>query len=427
MIRRISQNENDVIVVGAGIIGLTTAYILSLQGQKVTLVEAESEVASGCSFSNAALLTPAMSYPLNAPGSIAQFFRSFLPGRSAFSIQLNAALPFLGWGLSFLRRANKDDFADATTKNYALANYSLLQTALLSDKLQMDFDNTKRGSLKLFNSVTAYEAAKKNGAHFAGTDLSMKYLDSEETCKLEPLLYPVGDSIAGSVYYDQDESGDSAMFARRIAKEFEATGGSILLNTRAIRINTENDSVTSLETSGGEIPTDKIVVATGHDANGLLREVGLRLPIAPLRGITITIDGVENDFPSIPIIDAAANVVLTRLGSRLRVSGFAELSGQNKEISADRVQVLVKAVERLFPNVGRQIDVENLQPWAGLRPVSADGVPIIGETKVKNLFVNAGHGHLGWTMAVGSANILAAQIAGNTADIDPKPYSPSRL
>ena len=412
---------------GAGIIGLSIAYSLTIRGHRVKLIDAGDRLVSGCSSTNAALLTPAMSYPMNGPNALMELARSFLPGDSPLNISLFAAVRSIPWGLSFLSLANKRHFAYATTHNYQLAVYSLEKTAAWRQDLSLKYDNSEVGSLKVFRRESDLVAAHKQLEVLSCSGFVSELLDVDETCALEPALKQVADSIAGSLYCPQDEAGDTEMFAHQLAKQFLARGGTVLLNTRALRVNSSDGAAKSVDTSDGRFHADHIVLATGHDINELLSDVGVRLPIMPLKGYTLTINGDSTTFPHIPIIDGDTNIVLTPLGERLRISGYVELSGRDLRISDKRVNTLVKNAKRVLPEISELTYEAELNPWSGLRPVSADGLPFIGETSTRGLYVCTGHGHLGWTMAAGSAELLADTVTKKPCAINAHPYSLDRL
>ena len=420
-------NHGEVVVVGAGIIGLSIAYSLTSRGHRVRLIDAGDRLVSGCSSTNAALLTPAMSYPLNGPGAFKELSRSFLPGDSPLKINLFAALRSIPWGLLFLSRASKRHFAYATTHNHRLAAYSLEKTAIWRQELSLKYDNSEAGSLKVFRRKSDLVAAQEHLKVLNRSNFVAHLLDVDETCALEPALNPIANSIAGSLYCPQDEAGDTEMFARQLAKHFLARGGEILLNTKALCVNSSNEVAKSVDTNDGTFHADRIVLATGHAINELLSGVGVRLPIVPLKGYTLTVNGDSSTFPNIPIVDGDANIVLTPLGERLRISGFVELSGRDLRIPHKRVDSLVASAKRTLPKIEELIDEAELNPCSGLRPVSADGLPFIGETSTRNLYVCTGHGHLGWTMAVGSAELVANSIEEKPGAIDGHPYSLDRL
>jgi D-amino-acid dehydrogenase len=415
-----------VVVIGGGLLGLTSAYFLSKQGCAVTVVEREAGPGLQTSFANGALLTPSMPEPWNSPGSwrllLASLFRSDLP------LKLHAsALPhLLGWGLRFLHNSSPARFADNTARNLRLALYSASVLADLRQATGIDYAASAAGTLKIFRAEQSLETAARAAAALAAQGLRLNVLTREQVIELEPALAPITGELAGGIYYPDDATGDAYQFCVGLAGWLRDRGVGFCFGEEVRSLEMRDDQVIAVRGVSNPIDADACVVAAGSYSPLLMRRLGINLPVRPVKGYSVTFEAPLPLSPlRIPVVDDQLHAAVVPLGRSIRVAGTAEFAGYDRSLSPARVQNLIGLMKRVLPEA--PIETAIAKPWCGLRPMSTDGVPIIGRTAIANLFVNAGHGHLGWTLAAGSGCLLADVVCGRTPALDGVSYSPGRF
>lgn len=415
-----------IIVVGAGLMGISTAYYLARKGMDVTVVERAPGPGTEASFANGSLLTPGMSDPWNAPGVFFQLLK-YLGKEDAPLLLRPRALPSLvGWGIRFLRNSSKSRFMGNLKKNAALANYSLKCLHDLREETGLSYDSRQSGSLKIFRDNQTLEKAAALAKTIEECGVASKLLDRDGVIAIEPALGPVGGIIAGGIYYPGDEVGDSHLFCKNMHGLCVELGVSFHFNCTVEKLVAKADKITSVMTDKGSFSADNVVVAAGSYSTGLLRPLGLSLAVKPAKGYSISLPSYGWQGPKIPVIDDCRHALVSPLGERIRVTSTAEFAGFDTTISPRRIDHLTDFLKGLYPDFADKIIARDIVPWAGLRPMSADGVPFIGPSKIPNLFINSGQGHLGWTMAAGSGRLLADLIMGSPADIDAEDYAVGR-
>lgn len=417
------MSKRNVIVIGGGLIGVSTAYELAQRGYLTTLIEAREGVARETSYANGGLLTPSMSDPWNAPGIHRQVIPSLIDPTAPMRLRLSAFPALISWGMKFLAGSQRAKYTAATRANYFLARYSLECTSKLRETLGLKYDEGLRGTLKVFREAKAMAGPLALARELAPLGLQFATLDRDAVIEAEPALHDVRDQIAGALRFPNDESGDAHKFSAEISAALGRAGGAVKSVTRVSEIRVHRGSVTGVVANEQEIAADAVVVAAGHGTAAMVQKMGIKLPIAPAKGYTVTFEASGIDaLPRVPVIDDALHAAITPLGTRLRVAGTVEFAGADTRIRPERIDNLMKLLAAVYPKIAAQLDLTRGIPWAGLRPMSADGRPFIGGTRVKGLYINAGHGHLGWTLASGSARLLADVIAGTPPQIDPEPY-----
>ena len=337
-----------------------------------------------------------------------------------------SAIPGLTfWGLQFLRNSAASRHNQTVLANYQLAAYSTQLTERMRIELNLSYCASSLGTLKIFETAKAMAGPRAMAERLAAYGLNFQPLDAAQTIEIEPQLSPIRERIAGSLRFPDDGCGDAHLFTRALAEKAKELGGEIRLSTRAIRLHRQTGRITAVETDKGIVPAETIILANGVSAPDLARPLGIRLPIAPAKGYSYTVSSVSlgNDAPHVPVIDDAMHAAVVPLGNRLRVVGTAEFAGRNTRIDPARIENLKRLLARLYPNLETRLDRVQGDAWAGLRPMSADGRPIIGASPVNGLWLNCGHGHLGWTKAAGSAKLLADLILGASTDLDPALFS----
>jgi D-amino-acid dehydrogenase len=415
------------IVVGGGLAGVATAYELVRRGHETTLIERHQGVGLEASYANGALLTPAMAEPWNAPGVHRLLAASLFDPHSAMKLRLSAIPSLMGWGVRFLACSNPERHEAATKASFVLAKYSVGRTGNLSTELGLTYDARAVGTLKIFRTIAAMETALAVASKLAPLGLRFEVLNGNEAVAAEPALVEIRSQIAAALRFPDDESGDARQFCEQLAEAFRKAGGTLRTDARVSALSIERGTVSGVMVGKHLEYGDGVIVTAGNASAALLRPAGVSVPIRPVKGYTLTFDASRIEGgPMIPIIDDGLHAAIVPLGSRLRVAGTAEFAGEDLHLVAERVENLITLLNTILPRIAQQLSRSSAQPWVGLRPMSADGLPFIGPTRTSGLYINAGHGHLGWTHSVGSACLLADIIDGKNPDIDPSPYSPLR-
>ena len=420
--------RREIIIIGAGLAGVSAAWTLRRHGHSVTVLDALSGPALETSFANAGALTPSEPEPWNAPGVAGQLLASLFDPGAAMKLRLAPLPGLIGWGLRFLRNSTHARHGAASAANFALSRYSLAQTQAVRDELGLEFDNLRRGTLKLCRSQDGIEASILAAEKLVPLGLRYEVLDRAATLELEPQLAGITDQIAGSIHYPDDESGDAHRFTAGLAAAAEKAGVTFEWETRVTELMDRGGHIVGVRTETEEIEADTIIIAAGHTAWSLMKPLGLHLPVRPVKGYSLTFDmSGLNARPGTPVFDEALHAIVTPMGNRLRIAGTAEIAGNDKQLRPERVENLKSLVRALYPEFADTLLAGEINAWTGFRPMSADGRPFIGETRAKGLWLTTGHGHLGWTQAMGSAGLLAALMDSETPPVDPKPFAASRI
>ncbi|MGI9414607.1 MAG: FAD-dependent oxidoreductase, partial [Hyphomicrobiales bacterium] len=274
----------------------------------------------------------------------------------------------------------------------------------------------RSGTLHLFRDQLSIERTKRTAEAIGALGVRSQVLDPAGCAELEPALAPQADRISGGVHYPDDEAGDAHLFTRRLAELCAAEGADFRYGETVARIETRDGAASAVVTDAGRIEADACVVALGNGSAALVRPLGISLPIYPVKGYSLTfpVDG-WNGAPVVPFVDDARKMGIVRMGDRVRVAGTAEFTGHDKTLTPERIANLRDFFLDLFPDYP---DPDAGEAWTGLRPTTPDGLPYLGATPIPGLYLNTGHGHLGWTMSCGSAKVLADLVAGQDAEID---------
>lgn len=411
------------LVIGGGLMGITTAWELLARGEQVELLEAAQDVALETSYANGAMLTPAMPDPWNGPGVYRQLAASLFNPYSPMKLRLRAVPSLMRWGIEFLRNSSAIRHRAATRASYALAAYSVAETRKLREMLGLVYDAAAPGSMKVFRDADALAGPKKIAESIADLGLRYEILDPDAAVAAEPQLAWTRSSIVAALRFPDDETGDAHLFCRALADRIRQHGGNIRCGVRVKRLVKQGERVAGVETDRGRIEADRVVLAAGNGSVPLAQTVGLRVPVRPAKGYSVTIKrGAGSEWPRMPIIEDMMHAALVPIGDRLRLVGTAEFTGHDKRIHRARIDNLFRLLEVVYPHIAADVDRSSAQSWTGLRPMSSNGLPRIGPAGPTGLFVNTGHGHLGWTHAVGSAKLLVDQMLGAKPALDPAPY-----
>lgn len=411
-----------ILVIGAGLSGLTSAWHLCRHGHRVTVVDRAAGPGLETSFANGALLTPSMSDPWNAPGCWRTLAASIGREDAALQLRLHALPGLISWGPRFLWHSTPARHAKATAANRALATESLSVLGAIAAETGIDFAHRRPGSLRLFRDAEAFArsiaAAGKPG-------LAAQTLTPSEAARFEPGLMPISGTLAGAIHYRVDEVGDAYLFCVGLAAALHESGVEFRWDETVSGLERRGKRIASAIIDNARVEADAYLVATASHAPRLLRTAGLTVPVQPAKGYSLSIPVVGDPPIAVPLVDDDLHAVIVPVGKVLRVAGTAEFAGYDPAIDPARVANLAALLGRLLPEA--PLDLKSATPWAGLRAMSVDGVPIVGPTRIANLHLNTGHGHLGWTMAAGAGRLAADLIDGRATAIDPAPYVPFRF
>jgi D-amino-acid dehydrogenase len=420
--------QRDVIIIGAGLAGITAAWMLQKRGWCVTVLDSREGPALEASFANAGALTPSEPEPWNAPGVHWQLLASLFDPQAAMKLRLGPLPGLVGWGLRFLANSTHSRHRAATLANWSLSRYSLLQTQAVRDELGLQFDNLHRGTMKLCRDPKALQQTGDAADFLAPHGMRFEILDRDGVVATEPQLAAIADKIAGAILYPDDESGDAHQFTVGLAQACEAAGVTFEWGSKVTSLIDRAGRITGVRTEAEEIDVDAVVLAAGHASWRLLAPLGLHLPVRPVKGYSLTLDMSHLDHkPGTPVVDEALHAIATPMGDRLRLAGTAEISGEDLTIVPARIDNLRSLLRSMYPELADTLLEGEGEAWAGLRPMSADGRPVVGQSRAKGLWLSTGHGHLGWTQSMGSAAMLADLICGEKPQVDPQPFSASRF
>lgn len=405
-----------VLVLGAGVIGVTTAYYLAESGHEVVVVDRQPGPGLETSFANAGEVSPGYASPWAGPGVPLKAIKWLLMRHGPLVLRPKPDLAMWAWLAGALRNCTSRRYAVNKERMVRLAEYSRDCLRELRAATGIAYDERARGTLQLFRTSKQISAAARDIDVLRQSGVSFDLLDRAGCIAAEPALGAVADKIAGGLRLPDDETGDCAMFTERLAAMARTKGVEFLFGTTIERIVLNGREVSAVETDRGRLTGDAYVVALGSYSPLLLRRIGLPIPVYPIKGYSITVPISSPDAsPVSTVMDETYKVAITRLGDRIRVGGTAEVCGYDLSLAVARRAVLDHSLEDLFPGGG---DPKLATFWCGLRPMTPDGPPILGRARYSNLFLNTGHGTLGWTMACGSGRITADLISNRPTEIE---------
>jgi D-amino-acid dehydrogenase len=413
-----------VIVMGGGVIGVTTAWYLAAAGHEVTVIDRREGVARETSFANAGLIAPGHAYAWASPRAPLTLLKSLVSSDTALRFRLKADPRMWVWSLRFLANCTTERNRANTVVKVKLCNYSREALIALRRETGIAYDETTKGALYLYRDRDHLRTGLANMALLNDHGVGLKELDPDGVAALEPALAHFKSKLAGAVYAPKDESGDAFAFTEKLAAMAAARGVAFQLGTKIEGIAVSGDRIEGVITDQGRVTGDQYVVALGSYSPLATRGLSVRLPVYPVKGYSVTIPTAGFDgAPMIAGVDEGQLIAFCRMGDRLRLTATADFAGYDTDYEAKDFSAMLRVARELFPNAGA---FDRPSFWACLRPMTPDGPPIIGGTHYGNLWVNTGHGHMGWTMACGSGRILADLIQGRTPDIDIAGFSPAR-
>lgn len=405
-----------IVVLGSGVIGTTSAYYLAQAGHQVTVVDRQSGAGLETSYGNAGEVSPGYSAPWAGPGIPLKALKWLMMRHSPLAIRPSLDPDMWRWVLQMLMNCTASRYEINKARMLRLAQYSRSCLEELRGATGIRYDERTQGTLQLFRTQKQLDAAAQDIAVLKRYQVPYELLDPAGCIQVEPALKHVRQKFVGALRLPGDETGDCFKFTQRLAGLAEGLGVKFKYGVSINRLLADGKKITGVVTSDGELKADAYVLALGSYSPLLLRDIAVRIPVYPIKGYSITVPITDAAHaPESTVMDETYKVAITRLGDRIRVGGTAEIAGYDLRLHKARRETLEHSVCDLFPHGG---DVAKAEFWTGLRPMTPDGTPVIGPTPYGNLFLNTGHGTLGWTMASGSGRVLADLVSGRRPDID---------
>ena len=407
-----------VIVLGSGVVGVTSAYYLARAGHDVTVIDRQPGPALETSFANAGQISPGYASPWAAPGIPLKAFKWLFQRHAPLAIQPDGSLFQLQWMWEMVKNCDADRYAVNKERMVRLAEYSRDCIRALRDETGIGYEGRQQGTLQLFRTQAQFDGAAKDIEVLKGAGVPFEVLGRNQLAQAEPALAHVRDKLVGGLRLPNDETGDCQLFTTRLAQMARELGVKFEFDTEIERLDIANSQVTGVQTrKGGSVrraTADRYVLALGSYSRLLLKDQ-FRVPVYPLKGYSITVPIVDAArAPVSTILDETYKIAVTRFDDRIRVGGMAEIAGYSRVLNPRRRETLELVVNDLFPGGG---DVARATFWTGLRPMTPDSTPVVGATPLANLFLNTGHGTLGWTMACGSASVIADLVSSKAPAI----------
>jgi len=413
-----------VLVMGAGVIGVTTAYYLAKAGFEVTVVDRQPGVALETSFANAGEISPGYASPWAGPGVPLKAIRWMLDKHGPLVVRPQFDPAMWRWMLQMLRNCTSHRYAINKSRMVPIAGYSRDCLQALRAETGIAYDHRSQGTLQLFRKQSQLDAIGGDVDILRQYGVPFEVLDRQGCIRAEPALASAPAAFVGGLRLPDDETGDCFLFTQRLMAMAEAIGVRFVRDTRIERLGVDNHRIASVVTDAGPMTADAYVMALGSFSPLLLRPISIDIPVYPVKGYSITVPVTdEGGSPQSTVMDESYKVAITRLGDRIRVGGTAEVGGYRITLSPGRRKTLERSLLDLFPRGG---DLGGSSFWSGLRPMTPDGPPIIGRTRYDNLYLNTGHGTLGWTMACGAGRIVKDQLLEREPEISTEGLSLDR-
>ncbi|MBX3654033.1 MAG: D-amino acid dehydrogenase [Ramlibacter sp.] len=410
-----------VIVLGAGLLGATSAYYLQQLGHEVTVVDRQATPAAETSFANGGQISVSHAEPWANPGAPLKVLQWLGKEDAPLLFRVRADLRQWLWGLQFLRECTPARTRHNIRQIVRLGTYSRDMLQQLRRDTGLAYDQRTQGILHFYTSAKEFDAALKPAEQMRELGCERRVISADEAVRIEPALRAMRPRLAGATYTAEDESGDANRFARELVRLCEASGVRFLMSHTVTALREAGGQIEHVEATDSEgrfqrLRADAYVLAMGAVSPLLAAPLGLRLPIYPAKGYSVTMPVKDPALAhEVSLTDDEYKLVFSRLGDRLRIAGTAELNGYDRDLNRVRCEAIVRRVEDVFPGAG---DTTQAQFWTGLRPATPSNVPLIGKTRLPNLFLNTGHGTLGWTHACGSGKSIARIVSGLAPEVD---------
>ena len=405
-----------VLILGSGVIGVSCAYQLAMAGHEVTVVDRQPAAGLETSYANAGEVSPGYSAPWAGPGVPLKAIKWLLMPHRPLVIRPTFDLNFVRWGLAMLRNCTAVRYELNKGRMVRLAEYSRDCLIALREHTGIAYDQRMQGTLQLFRTQVQLDGTAADIAILQRYGVGFELLDRDGCIRHEPALASVRDKFVGGLLLPGDETGDCFKFTQNLAVLAAQRGVQFRYGTRIQRLKLAGRQIDGVVTDAGVLKADAYLVALGSYSPLLLKGAGIRIPVYPVKGYSITLPITDaSGAPESTVMDETHKVAVTRLGERIRVGGTAELAGYTLKLHEARRDTLEHVVTDLFPRGG---DVSRAEFWCGLRPMTPDGTPVLGATRLPNLYLATGHGTLGWTMAAGTGRVIADVIGGRAPGID---------
>jgi D-amino-acid dehydrogenase len=405
-----------VLVLGSGVIGVASAWYLSQAGHEVTIVDRQAEPGMETSHANGGQVSWGASTPWAAPGIPLKALKWIFRPHSPLVLRPSLDPAMWSWLFKMLGNCTPARYAINRERMLRLSRYSHECLVALRNETGIHYDERASGVLELFRTAKELDEAADQSAMLESWGVPYQLLNPGMCVAHEPALRAAQEKIAGGMLLPGDESGDCLQFTRELARRAEASGVRFALSTSIDRLMADDKRIAGVMTDKGQMTADAYVLACGSYSPLLLRPLGIRLPVYPVKGYSATIEIANNAAaPAGTLTDVSYKVVVTRLGNKLRGAGTAELTGYDLSLRPSRCDTIKHVLNDLFPGAG---DLSRAEYWCGLRPMTPDNPPVLGTTVYKNLLLNTGHGTLGWTMACGSGKVIADLVSGHKPEID---------
>ncbi|WP_378947280.1 D-amino acid dehydrogenase [Mesorhizobium sp. ANAO-SY3R2] len=413
-----------VLVVGGGVIGVTTAYYLAEAGHEVVVCDRQMGPAQETSYANAGEIAAGYAGPLAAPGVPLKALKWLAMNDSPLVLRPKFDPKMWVWLAKMLRNCTASRYAANKALMMPLAAYSRDMLRVLRAATGISYDERSQGTLQLFRSQEQLDHAASDVSVLDRFEVPYEILDADGCIAAEPALVAARGKISGGLRLPDDETGDCQLFTERLTELCVRRGVVFEFGCKVTSLRSGDGKIRCATTAAGVIDADAFVLATGSYSERFMRKLHQRVPVYPLKGYSLTVPIADAAAaPVSTVIDETHEIAVTRLGDRVRIGGTVELSGFDVTLHESRRAPLERSLNELFPGVS---ELNQANFWCGLRPMTPDGPPIVGRTKLSNLFINTGHGMLGWTMACGSGKILADMISGREPEIDSSGLGPQR-
>jgi D-amino-acid dehydrogenase len=410
-----------VIVLGAGLLGVTSAYFLRQQGHDVSVVDRQASPAAETSFANGGQISVSHAEPWANPSAPLKVLKWLGHEDAPLLFRIRADMRQWLWGLQFLRECTPERTRHNIGQIVRLGTYSRDTLQQLRRDTGIAYDERMQGILHFYTSQKEFDGAEGPAAQMRALGCDRRVISADEAVKLEPALRHIRPQLAGATYTAEDESGDANRFARELVDRCKTDGVQFLMSHTVTALRAAGGQIDHVEATDSEgrfqcLRADAYVLAMGSLSPMYARPLGISLPVYPAKGYSVTMPVKDASMAhQVSLTDDEYKLVFSRLGDRLRIAGTAELNGYDRDLNRVRCEAIVKRVEQLFPGAG---DSEQAQFWTGLRPATPSNVPIIGRSKLPNLFLNTGHGTLGWTHSCGSGKSIARIVSGLKPEVD---------
>jgi D-amino-acid dehydrogenase len=410
-----------VVVLGSGIIGTASAWWLHQAGHDVTVIDRQPGPAQETSFANGCQISVSYAEPWANPQMPWKLAKWMFQEDAPLLFRLRADWHQWAWGLAFLRECMPSRQPHNVRAMVRLSEYSRSTLQGMRAELGIEYQHLEKGILHFYRDAEEFDASQRGADLMRDVGVDRRSLSADEVIQIEPALAPQRHRIVGGDYTSEDESGDVHVFTRTLAERAQAAGVEFRFSTQATRLLTEGGWVKSVECIGPggryeKLNADVFVAALGSFTSELVRPLGVPCMVYPAKGYSATYTVTDpSHAPTVSLTDSAHKVVISRLGHKLRVAGTAEFGGYSRELNTARCEALTRLTRDLFPDA---LDFDGVSYWSGLRPLTPSNVPLIGRTRVPNLYLNTGHGTLGWTMGCGSGRAIADLVSGKRPEVD---------